>query len=92
MRNQIGIPPIDREADSSAPLGSGPAAPKASHHRLHVGMTPEVREGARHGEGADVGGFGAPVTERDTNAGLYIGLTIGVIAIILIVMLISAFL
>ena len=88
MRNEIGIPPIDRDRDAGPPAAAGAAAPKVS--RPSEGLTPDVREGARQGEGAYVGGFDKPVTERDTNAGLYIGLTIAVIAIILIVMVFSA--
>ena len=91
MRNQIGIPPVDRQVDNGAPLAPGSAAPKAPHHRSHVGMAPEVAEGARHGEAPYVGGFDKPVTERDANVGLYVGLTIGVIALIIVVMVFSAF-
>ena len=87
MRNQIGIPPIDQEGDTHAPLAPGSTAPKVPH----VGMPRDVEEGARRGEAPYVGGFDKRVTERDTNVGLYIGLTIGVIAIILVVMLFSAF-
>ena len=91
MRNQIGIPPIDREVDSPAPLAPGSAAPKVPHRRVHAGMPPDVAEGARHGEAPSVGGFDKPVTERDTNVGLYIGLVLGAIALVVILMVISAF-
>ena len=91
MRNQIGIPPIDRETDTGAPLAPDSAAPKVPHPRTHVGMPKDVEDGARHGEAPYVGGFDKPVTERDTNVGLYLGLTIGIIAIILVVMVLSAF-
>ena len=92
MRNQIGIPPVDREVDSPKPLTAPhSAAPKVSHTRHHAGMRPEVEEAARHDDLPYVGGFDKPVTERDTNVGLYIGLTIGVIALIVIAMVFSAF-
>ena len=91
MRNQIGIPPVERAVDNGAPLAPGSAAPKLPHRRSHAGMDPDVTEGARHSEAPYVGGFDKPVTERDTNVGLYVGLAIGVIAIILVVMLFSAF-
>ena len=90
MRNQIGIPPVDRQLDSAAPL-AGSAAPKVPHRRNHVGMDPEVAEGARQGEAPYVGGFDKPITERDTNVGLYVGLTIGIIAIIIVSMVFAAF-
>jgi len=91
MRNQIGIPPVDRELDSAAPLAPGSAAPKVPHRRSHVGMAPEVTEGARQSEAPYVGGFDKPITERDTNVGLYVGLTIGIIAIIIVSMVFAAF-
>lgn len=91
MRNQIGIPPIDREVDTGSALAPGAAAPKVPHPRSHAGMSPDVEEGARHGEAPYVGGFDKPITERDTNAGIYVGLTIGVIAIIIVVMVLTAF-
>ena len=91
MRNQIGVPPLQREVDHGVPLPPGSAAPKVPHARSHVGMSAEVTEGARHSEAPYVGGFDKPVTERDTNAGLYIGLTIAVIAVILVAMVVSAF-
>lgn len=91
MRNQIGIPPIERPVDAGAPLPAGSAGPKHSHHRSHAGMSPDVEEDARHSGVPYVGGFDKPVTERDTNVGLYVGLTIGVIALIIVVMVFSAF-
>jgi len=92
MRNQIGIPPVDREVDSpKASAVPHSAAPKVSHTRHHAGMSPEVEEAARHDDLPYVGGFDKPVTERDTNVGLYIGLTIGVIALIIVAMVFSAF-
>jgi hypothetical protein len=91
MRNQIGIPPIDRQVDNGGPLPPGSTAPKVPHVRSHVGMDPEVTEGARHGEAPYVGGFDKPITERDTNAGLYIGILLGIIALVIIVMVFSGF-
>ena len=91
MRNQIGIPPVERQIDTGAPLAPGSAAPKVPHARSHIGMSKDVEEGARHGEAPYVGGFDKPITERDTNVGLYVGLTIGIIAIILAVMVFTAF-
>lgn len=92
MRNQIGIPPLDREVDTGAPLAPGSAAPRVPRHRAHAGIPADVAEGARHGEGPYVGGFDKPITERDTNVGLYVGLIIGAIALIIIVMVVAAFL
>ncbi len=91
MRNQIGIPPIERPSDTGAPLAPGSNAPHVSHRRNHPGMDPEVIEGARHGEAPYVGGFDKPITERDTNVGLYVGVTIGIIALIVVVMIFSTF-
>jgi len=92
MRNQIGIPPIERTVDAGAgaPLAPGANAPKGSHRLPHAGMDAKVAEAARHDDLPYVGGFDKPITERDTNVGLYVGVTIGVIAIILVVMLFSA--
>jgi hypothetical protein len=92
MRNRIGIPPIEREIDAGAgtPLSPGVNAQKVSHHPSHVGMNPEVEEAARHDDLPYVGGFDKPVTERDTNAGLYVGLLVGVLAILIAVLVISA--
>jgi hypothetical protein len=90
MRNQIGIPPIDREVDSPKPLPPGSAAPKVPHPRSHAGMSPTVEEAARHDDLPYVGGFDKPVTERDTNVSLYVGLTIGAIALIVVVMVLMA--
>ena len=90
MRNQIGIPPVDREVDSPRPLPPGSTIPKVPHVRSHAGMSPEVEEGARHSEAPYVGGFDKPITERDTNVGLYVGITIGVIALIIVVMVFAA--
>jgi len=50
-----------------------------------------VTEGARQSEAPYVGGFDKPITERDTNVGLYVGLTIGIIAIIIVSMVFVAF-
>jgi hypothetical protein len=92
MRNQIGIPPVDREVDSPKPSAvPHSAAPKVSRTRHHAGMNPEVEEAARHDDLPYVGGFDKPVTERDTNVGLYVGITIGVIALIVVAMVFSAF-
>ena len=91
MRNQIGIPPVDREIDSPRPLSPGSTAPKVPHVRTHVGMSPEVEEGARHSEAPYVGGFDKPITERDTNVGLYVGIAIGTIALIIVAMVFAAF-
>lgn len=91
MRNQIGIPPLDHQVDTGAPFAPGSASPKVPHRRPHAGMPPEVVEGARHGEAPYVGGFDRPITERDTNVGLYVGLLIGAVALIIIVMLFTAF-
>ncbi len=96
MRNQVGIPPLERDVDAASGASAlGAGAAKSPHHtphrRSHPGMDPAVVEGARHGEAPYVGGYDRPVTERDTNAGLYIGLTIGVIVLILAIMLLSAF-
>ncbi len=90
MRNQIGIPPVERDADTTASLAPGSAGPKAAPRPSHAGMEPDVVEGARRGEGSHVGGFDKPVSERDTNVGLYIGLAIGVVALILVVMVFIA--
>lgn len=90
MRNQIGIPPLEREVDTGSPLEPGSAAPKVPHRRSHPEMPADVAEGARHGEGPHVGGFYQPVTERDTGVGVYIGLAIGAIALIVIVMILIA--
>jgi hypothetical protein len=65
-------------------------APRESH-RNHAGMEPEVREGARKADVADVGtSLTHPITERDANSGLYIGLVIGAIAAAIIVMVLTA--
>ena len=91
MRNQIGIPPIDREVDSPKPFAPNSAAPKVAHVRHHAGMAPEVEQAARHDDLPYVGGYDKPVTERDTNVGLYVGITIGVIALVIVAMVFSAF-
>jgi hypothetical protein len=92
MRNQIGIPPVERDVDARAPLVPGSSAPKAAHApRHHAGMRPEIEEAARHDDLPYVGGYDKPITERDTNVGLYVGLTIGVIALIIVAMVFSAF-
>ena len=91
MRNQIGIPPVEREVDTRAPLATGSSAPKVHVPRHHAGMSPEVEEAARHDDLPYVGGYDKPITERDTNVGLYVGLTIGIIALIIVAMVFSAF-
>jgi hypothetical protein len=91
MRNQIGIPPVERNIDTDAPLLAGSSAPKVPHRRTHAGMDRKVEEAARHDDLPYVGGFDKPITERDTNVGLYVGLTIGIIALIIVVMVFSAF-
>ncbi|HEV2295461.1 MAG TPA: hypothetical protein VGR35_16550 [Tepidisphaeraceae bacterium] len=91
MRNQIGFPPIDREVDTGSSLPAGSTAPKVPHHRQQEEISPDVAEGARHADTPYVGGFDRPVTERDTNVSLYVGLTIGAIALIILLMVFSAF-
>jgi hypothetical protein len=91
MRNQIGIPPIERSVDTGAPLSPGSSAPRVAHPRHHAGMRPEIEEAARHDDLPYVGGYDKPITERDTNVGLYVGLTIGVIALIIVAMVFSTF-
>jgi hypothetical protein len=54
-------------------------------------MRPEIEEAARHDDLPYVGGYDKPVTERDTNVGLYVGIAIGVFALIIIAMIFSAF-
>jgi hypothetical protein len=91
MRNQIGIPPVDRQVDNGTPLVPGSAAPKVPHPRLHAGMDPSVAEAARHDDLPYVGGFDKPITERDTNVGLYVGIAIGLIALVMVAMVFATF-
>jgi hypothetical protein len=91
MRNQIGIPPVDREVDSPNSFAPNSAAAKVSRAHHHAGMRPEIEEAARHDDLPYVGGYDKPVTERDTNVGLYVGIAIGVFALIIIAMIFSAF-
>lgn len=92
MRNQIGIPPVERPADAGAEnsLASG-TAPKTAHGPSHADMDRGVADAARRDDVPYVGGYDKPITERDTNVGLYVGLTIGIIAAIIVVMVFSAF-
>ena len=93
MRNQVGIPPLNREIDTGAaptPTLTG-GSPRIPNRRPHAGMDPAVAEAARHDDLPYVGGFDKPITERDTNVGLYVGLLIGAIALALVGMVIFAF-
>ncbi|MGB7159295.1 MAG: hypothetical protein WBD40_14600 [Tepidisphaeraceae bacterium] len=93
MRNQIGIPPLEREVDAGPvpPPTLGTTAPRVTRRRHHAGMDGGVEEAARHDDLPDVGGYDRPITERDTNVGLYVGITIGVFAIIIAAMVVAAF-
>lgn len=56
MRNQIGIPPVERDADTTASLAPGSAGPKAAPRPSHAGMEPDVVAG----KGRTSGGSTSP--------------------------------
>jgi hypothetical protein len=63
--------------------------PRAAHR--HAGMDPEVRDGARKADVPDVApSFVLPLTPRDGNGPLYVGLLVGAIAVIIVVIVLMA--